>query len=90
VDTRLVGINAGEPQRDLAIQPDMLSETAATLGAKLFMIKPEDESAVQTLQALYPQGTLQVYESQVDKDFLLFLVLPEMQDSLNPGEQAPH
>jgi hypothetical protein len=77
VDTRLVGVNAGEPRRDFAILPERLVETTVYSGAKLFMIKPEDETSIQTLQELYPQGSLHVYESRVDKDFLVFLVLPE-------------
>lgn len=77
VDTRLVGVNAGEPRRDFAIQPENLADTAAFSGAKLFMVKPEDESTIQILQSLYPQGSMHTYESRVDKDFLIFMVLPK-------------
>jgi hypothetical protein len=90
VDTRLVAVNAGEAGRDLAIPPEKLGETTAASGAKLFMIKPEDENAIQTLEQLYPQGSLRLYESRVDKDFLIFLVLPDLQESQVPGEEAPH
>jgi hypothetical protein len=89
VDTRLVAVNAGEPGRDLAIPPENLAHTTAASGAKLFLIKPEDESAIQTLRALYPQGSLQLYESRVDKDFLIFLVLPDQQEPLLPVEETP-
>jgi hypothetical protein len=89
VDTRLVAVNAGEPGRDLAIPPENLAQTTTASGAKLFMIKPEDTSAIQTLQALYPQGSLQLYESRVDKDFLLFLVLPDQQEPFLLGEESP-
>jgi hypothetical protein len=90
VDTRLVAVNAGEAGRDLAIPPEKLGETTAASGAKLFMIKPEDENAIQTVEQLYPQGLLRLYESRVDKDFLIFLVLPNLQESQVPGEEAPH
>jgi hypothetical protein len=53
------------------------------------MIKPEDGTAIQMLQELYPQGSLQNYESRVDKDFLLYLVLPDQQELSPPDEEAP-
>jgi hypothetical protein len=90
VDTRLVGVNAEEPGRDLAIWPENLPETSANVGPKLFMIKPEDENAIQILRELYPRGSLQVYDSRVDKDFLLYIVLPTSEEIPVPGEEAPH
>lgn len=90
VDTRLVGVNAGEPGRDLAIWPENLSETSVNVGPKLFMIKPEDENAIQILRELYPRGSLQVYDSRVDKDFLIYIVLPTSEEMPVLGEEAPH
>jgi 4-amino-4-deoxy-L-arabinose transferase-like glycosyltransferase len=75
VDTRLVGINAGMPTRDLAIWPDRLAETQADLRPKLFLVKPEDQAGLDTLRQLYPLGILQTYDSPIEgKDFLMFLV----------------
>jgi hypothetical protein len=78
VDTRLVGINAGFPTKDYAIAPDNLAQTLGQPGPKLFVIYPQDESALAELQLLYPRGYLKTYPSQVEgKDFWTFYVLPE-------------
>jgi hypothetical protein len=78
VDTRLVGINAGEPRRDFSIWPDRLGETTADPRPKLFLVKPEDQIGLAALRQLYPQGNLQLYDSPLEgKDFLIYLVLPE-------------
>jgi hypothetical protein len=77
VDTRLVGINAGYPQRDYAIWPDHLADTAADPRAKLFLVKPDDEGGLATLKEVYPQGVLQTYDSAVENhDFYMFFVPP--------------
>lgn len=77
VDTRLVGMNAGYPLKDLAIWPENLPETIAEPRAKLFLVKPEDTQGLQALQALYPQGVLQEYISNVDfHNFYMFFVPP--------------
>ena len=78
VDTRLVGINAGEPKRDFAIWPDRLGETVADPRPKLFLVKPDDQMGLAALRQLYPQGNLQLYDSPLEgKDFMIYLVLPE-------------
>lgn len=76
VDTRLVGMNAGVPTRDFAIWADAFAQTLSDPRPKLFLIKPEDQTDVDTLRQMYPQGTLSVYQSYVgvDKNFLVFLV----------------
>jgi len=77
VDTRLVGINAGYPVRDFGILPENLEDTVETPDAKLFLLKPEDEDAIQALKLYYPQGTLSKYTSKVEsKDFLMYFVPP--------------
>jgi hypothetical protein len=79
VDTRLVGINAGYPDRDYALWPDGLPETLADPRAKLFVVRPVDEPTVELLDQLYPQGSWDRFTSAVnaDKDFLTFYVPPE-------------
>jgi hypothetical protein len=75
VDTRLVGMNAGFPTRDYAIFPDQLASTLSVPGPKLFLVKPDDELGQDRLEAFYPHGWFQVYQSQVEnKDFLMFFV----------------
>lgn len=77
VDTRLVGINAGYPQRDYAIWPDHIADTAADPRAKLFLVKLDDEGGLATLKEVYPQGVLQTYDSAVENhDFYMFFVPP--------------
>ena len=63
VDTRLVGINAGYPTKDYAIQPDQLADTQAERGAKLFLLNRQDQSSLSALQQLYPDGAVQLYPS---------------------------
>ncbi|MGW8250415.1 MAG: hypothetical protein ACWGO1_07210, partial [Anaerolineales bacterium] len=78
VDTRLVGMNAGYPLKDYAIWPDQFAETTADPGAKLFLVKPEDGQALQTLQGLYPQGVLTEYQSKLEfHNFLMYFVPPQ-------------
>jgi hypothetical protein len=78
VDTRLVGINAGYPTRDFAIWEDEFPRTLEMEGTKLFILKLEDSQSLSTLQSLYPQGHLRLFESRVpDKDFYEYYVLPD-------------
>ncbi|MBM3143393.1 MAG: glycosyltransferase family 39 protein [Chloroflexi bacterium] len=77
VDTRLVGIRAGVPLRDYALWPDQLSQTLDDPRAKLFLFKPEDVTAMETLRELYPTGVLQLYDSEIEgKDFYVYFVPP--------------
>jgi hypothetical protein len=74
VDTRLVGMQAGNPTRDYAIFPDQLSLTGSVPGLKLFIVNQGDSASVAALRELYPQGWLQTYDSKYEmKDFLLFV-----------------
>ena len=74
VDTRLVGMNAGDTTRDYAIWPDHFVDTLTDTRPKLFLINLEDLAALEQLQAMYPQGNLQTYQSQVNKNFWVFFV----------------
>jgi hypothetical protein len=77
VDTRLVGMNAGYPVRDFAIQLDQLAATTADPRAKLFILKLEDSDSLQTLGELYPDGVVQEYQSTVEShNFLMYFVPP--------------
>lgn len=77
VDTRLVGIHAGYPTLDTAIDPARLPETVADPRPKLFLIKPDDVTDLETLQSLYPNGSFSQYESRVEsKDFWMFFAPP--------------
>lgn len=75
VDTRLVAMNAGNPGRDYGIWPEALSNTLSVAPPKLFLLKPEDENGLSTLQQLYPDGLVSFRQSWVPgKEFLTFFV----------------
>jgi len=77
VDTRLVGVRAGFPERDFALWPTDISETGNDNQPKMFLIKPEDSDTIILLQKLYPFGVLNLFESQVEgRDFYMFSVPP--------------
>ncbi len=82
VDTRLVGMNADVTTRDFAIWPDQFQSTLGETRPKLFLVNLEDQTAVQALRELYPQGYIYRYPSRVGKDFLVYLVVA-------PGEAIP-
>jgi hypothetical protein len=75
VDTRLVGINAGFPQKDYALWPDNFKDTLAEKRAKLFILKAEDTEDLGKLQAMYPGGTTTTHKNPREgKDFFIFFV----------------
>lgn len=77
VDTRLVGMQAGYPALDTAIDPSQIAETVADPRPKLFLVSPDDVTGLQTLQTYYPQGSLKMYQSRVEtKDFWMFFAPP--------------
>lgn len=89
VDTRLVGMQAGNPTRDYAIQPDELPNTVVLPNPKLFLLKTEDHQSVTRLQQLYPQGWLQPVKSvYLNKDFYIFFV-PSEPGILPPRSYQP-
>jgi hypothetical protein len=88
VDTRLVGMSAGLPTRDMAIWPESFPETQPDQRAKLFLVKPDDALALEQLYALYPQGSLTLYDSDIpDRDFLIFIVPPAASEA--PPDEVP-
>lgn len=75
VDTRLVGMNAGYPRKDYALQRDDIAKTMGAESAKLFIFKPEDSETMQILQQLYPQGAYSIQASPYEgKDFVVYMV----------------
>lgn len=75
VDTRLVGINAGYPTKDYALNTNLIPETTLSTKTKLFIFNIQDTEALNTLLTYYPQGTLTRYSSPLEgKDFFGFLV----------------
>lgn len=78
VDTRLVGIRAGEPLKDYALWREDIPSTLDVPAPKLYIVKPEDDQTVDVLRSLYPGGLEKVFESEVEgRDFLMYYVIPE-------------
>jgi hypothetical protein len=77
VDTRLVGINAGFPNRDFALIPENFKTTREDYRMKLFIFNPEDQANLAEIMEMYPRGTLSTYKARIQgKDFLMYLVPP--------------
>jgi 4-amino-4-deoxy-L-arabinose transferase-like glycosyltransferase len=75
VDTRAVGMYAGDFWRDYAIQKEQLAEPLADQRSKLFVLNLYDQETIAELRRLYPTGALSRYTSAVpDHDFLLYFV----------------
>ena len=87
VDTRLVGMNAGDPTRDYAIPPENISATLSDPRPKMFLVFTEDKPDLDLLRQLFPQGNLSTFKSQVGKDFYIFMVPPA--SNLSGGILAP-
>ena len=77
VDTRLIGMIAGYPLRNFVLFPEELGNLPNDPGAKLFLIKPEDNTSISMLFNKYPDGWMDEYTSAVEtKNFLMYLVPP--------------
>jgi 4-amino-4-deoxy-L-arabinose transferase-like glycosyltransferase len=75
VDTRLVGINAGFPQKDYALWPDDFQSTLGMQGDKLFIMMPQDRKSLDTLKLIYPEAEEEFYYSKTPgKNFIILLV----------------
>ena len=91
VDTRLVGIHAGQFPRDYALWNDQLDTTVADPRLKMFIFRTDDQDTLDILRTLYPRGSLHFYDSAVEgKNFYYYLV-PPVGDSVptTPGENTP-
>jgi hypothetical protein len=82
VDTRLPGVWAGIPNRDFAEWPAQLADTYQSTGPKLFIVKANlqdpsqnDQTSLDMLHQLYPQGWLSLHESPIpNHDFWIYLI----------------
>lgn len=85
VDTRLVAINAGYVGRDYQIWPDDLSITLNDQREKLFFVKANDDSGMEKLIQLYPNGFSEYHTSQAPgREFYTYLVPPVMSGQFSP------
>jgi len=75
VDTRLVGIQTGYPNRDAALWPEEFENILDVPGNKLFIVKDEDMNSLGLLRGLYPNGALGKFDSPLEgKDFWIYSV----------------
>ncbi len=82
VDTRLVGINAGYPTKDYALNREDIGTTLNNPRAKLFIVKPEDTDTLTVLKNIYPNGRSVLHQSTyAGKDFLAYLVPPTVDET---------
>lgn len=77
VDTRLVGIQAGYPTKDYALNRDGIQATLNIEETKLFLVKEEDIESMALLKLAYPQGIRGKFTSDLPgRSFLTFTVQP--------------
>jgi hypothetical protein len=90
VDTRLVGMNAGFPEKDFAIWPDKFQETTTNQRAKLFILNIEDKKDLDLLRQLYPDYYENVYQGWLPtKNFIGILIPPAVNSSEEVGITSP-
>ena len=72
VDTRLVGINAGYPLRDFALQEEDFKASTEKKGEKLYILKPEDDLHLTQFISMLVDPRIQLFESKIEgKNFLI-------------------
>jgi hypothetical protein len=76
LDGRLVAMIAGaNPRIDYSIWPEQIIDFSGETRPQLFILKPEDEGAIDTVQELFRNGVLSKYESEVPgRDFMIYFV----------------
>ena len=75
VDTRLVGVNAGQPRKDYALPRGMIQQVTEIPGQKLFIFRFDDWETFDILTNTYPVVILSYFESDnPGKDFYMLLV----------------
>jgi len=75
VDSRLVGINAGTPEKDYAIFTDQFEETLVQGAPKLFVLNINDDADLLELNRLYPDGVLRLVPSDLPgREFYIYFV----------------
>jgi len=81
-DTRLVAINAGYPRADFALFSEGIVNTVEIAPPKLFILHPDDNTSLDTLNQFYENGWFYRHVAAVDgKDFMVFTVPPADSDS---------
>jgi hypothetical protein len=75
VDTRLVGVQAGQGVTDFATWPDELEGLNSEPRPQLFILNKDDTGSLELLRSLFPEGTVKRWEADIDsRDFLIYSV----------------
>ena len=61
VDTRLVGINAGDPGKDYSFDKSLVSSLPQDGNPRLFIYRESDTEAADTVRSYYPYGLEQLH-----------------------------
>ena len=76
VDTRLVGINAGDPERDYSFDKSFVSILPDDGSPRLFIYRESDAEAADIVRTKYPNGIEQLHIGPYDgKNFYSYLAL---------------
>ncbi len=81
VDTRLVGINAGQPTRDYAISEEGFADTIFETRPQLFLLHPDDEESLQKLKELHPYARVTEYPNDIEGKNFIILSVPSVPDT---------
>ncbi len=81
VDTRLVGINAGQPTRDYAISTEELANTTSESRPQLFLLHPDDVESLQKLKELYPFARVTEYPNKIEGKNFIILSVPSVPET---------
>ncbi|MCJ7567222.1 MAG: glycosyltransferase family 39 protein [Anaerolineales bacterium] len=82
VDTRLVGINAGQPTRDYAISEESFADTIFESRPQLFLLHPDDEESLQKLKELHPFARVTEYPNIIEGKNFIILSVPLVPETI--------
>jgi hypothetical protein len=78
MDTRLVGMHAGQPKWDYAIWADEFETIQAEPRSMLFILNPQDTASLEELRRLFPDGVQSTRASELEgKDLIQYFVPPD-------------
>ncbi|MBQ6520743.1 MAG: glycosyltransferase family 39 protein [Anaerolineaceae bacterium] len=78
VDTRLVGINAGDPGKDYAFDKSLLSSLPSDGLPRLFIYRGSDVEAGEAVRTRYPNGIEQLHTGPYEgKDFYSYIAFSD-------------
>jgi hypothetical protein len=75
MDARLIALIAGQPGADFVLWPEQIPELPQTDEAQLFLVHPDDQENLSSLQEKFPTGILSRRASPIaGRDFLTYMV----------------